>query len=76
MYLNQAVQGIEYEVVELNSQGKLLSKLLDMGFVKGAKLKLLRSAPLKDPIEIKIQGSLISLRKDEADKIEVIECKK
>lgn len=76
MFLNEAKQNAEYGVTHVYADGKLLNKLLDMGFVKGAKVVVLRSAPLKDPIEIKIQGSLISLRKDEADKIEVEECKR
>ena len=43
-----------------------------MGFVKGSKVKVILNAPLKDPIEYEIIGYKISLRREEADKIEVI----
>lgn len=76
MFLNEIKSGQNCIVLNVYAEGKLLNKLLDMGFVKDAELSVLRSAPLKDPIEVKIQGSLISLRKDEADKIEVKEWKK
>ena len=45
---------------------ELVSKLLAMGVSKGAKLKLVRFAPLGDPIHIRISGLDFSLRKDEA----------
>ncbi|MDD5448379.1 MAG: FeoA family protein [Actinomycetota bacterium] len=41
-------------------------RLMDMGLVKGAKLEVVRVAPLGDPIEISIRGYNLTLRKDEA----------
>ncbi|MDR1818648.1 MAG: ferrous iron transport protein A [Methanobrevibacter sp.] len=54
-----------------NQYNQLKRHLLGMGFVKGAKIKLEKIAPLGDPIKIKIKGYSISLRKSEAKNIEV-----
>ncbi|MCK4654718.1 MAG: ferrous iron transport protein A [Candidatus Cloacimonetes bacterium] len=48
-------------------------KLLRMGLVKGAEFSVTRKAPLGDPIEIKIKGFNLTLRKAEADALEVEE---
>ena len=48
-------------------------KLLRMGLVKGAEFSITRKAPLGDPIEIKIKGFNLTLRKAEADALEVEE---
>ncbi|MGP1485387.1 MAG: FeoA family protein [Campylobacter sp.] len=64
-----------YKIKEIKAEGKLLQKLLDMGFISGEKVEMLRCAPLLDPIELKIQGCLISLRKSEAALVEVESCR-
>jgi len=46
-------------------------RLQEMGFVKGTIVKVLRKAPLGEPIEFEVRGYKISLRKNEADNIEV-----
>ena len=66
MNLGSAQAGILYKIKELKAEGKLLQKLLDMGFINGAVVEAVRLAPLLDPIEFKIQDCLISLRKSEA----------
>lgn len=75
MDLGAAKEGISYKIKELKAEGKLLQKLLDMGFINGAVVEMVRRAPLLDPIELKIHGCLISLRKSEAALIEVEPCK-
>ena len=50
-------------------------KLLAMGFIPGACFKVLRVAPLGDPVQIEIRGFLISLRKNEAACLELEESK-
>ena len=45
--------------------------MLDMGVTKGSKVKVKKVAPLGDPIEIRIRGYNLTLRKDEAGKIKV-----
>lgn len=46
-------------------------KLLSMGLTKGAEIKLLKVAPLGDPVEIEVRGFNLSLRKDEADILKI-----
>lgn len=75
MELSCAQAGNLYKIKELKAQDKLLQKLLDMGFISGAVIQMVRSAPLLDPIELKIQGCLISLRKSEAALVEVEPCR-
>lgn len=71
MTLDKIKDGKKCSVKKLSASGSLLYKLLDMGFVKGATLEVVRFAPLKDPIELKIHDYLISLRRSEAGLIEV-----
>ena len=75
MNLSSAQAGILYKIKELKAEGKLLQKLLDMGFINGAVVEAVRLAPLLDPIEFKIQDCLISRRKSEAALVEVEVCK-
>jgi Fe2+ transport system protein FeoA len=48
-----------------------LTRLREMGVVPGTRIQLVRRAPLGDPIEISLRGSLLSLRRSEAEQIEV-----
>lgn len=59
------------EVAKMGAKGDVRFRLLDMGLVKGVKLKVIRVAPLGDPIEILINNFNLSLRKEEAKNIEV-----
>ncbi|RLF98469.1 MAG: hypothetical protein DRN65_02090 [Thaumarchaeota archaeon] len=54
---------------------RLRRRILDMGLVKGTRIKVVRAAPLKDPIEFQTSGYDLSLRKDEAKNVivEVVE---
>lgn len=63
--------GERYKIAKLHTQGKLMQKLLDMGFVIGSEIEIIREAPLYDPMELKIHNYNISLRKSEANLIEV-----
>ncbi len=56
-------------VVRISGKGPLLRRLMDMGFVKGEIVKVVRKAPLGDPIEFEVKGYNISLRKEEADHV-------
>jgi Fe2+ transport system protein FeoA len=58
-------------VTALTARGKLRRRLQDMGVVKSATLELINSAPLGDPIEIKVRGFDLALRKNDAGKGEV-----
>jgi Fe2+ transport system protein FeoA len=58
-------------VVSLPTGNAALTRLREMGLVPGTRLTLVRRAPLGDPIEISLRGSLLSLRRSEADFIEI-----
>ncbi len=71
--LDSMRKGQKYKIAKLHTTGKLMHKLLDMGFVNGAEVEIVREAPLYDPMELKIHNYNISLRKSEASLIEVKE---
>lgn len=71
MYLNELGIGNICEVKKIDAEGEIAQKLLDMGFVPGTKLKVVRRAPLKDPLMIKIRGYMISIRQNEAKLIKI-----
>ena len=53
-------------------QGAFRKRISEMGFVKGQPVKVIKNAPLKDPVEYEIMGYKVSLRRSEADMIEVV----
>ena len=59
------------KVKKVLGEGNLKRKLLDMGIIPGVLLEVVKLAPLGDPIEIKIKGYNLSLRKDAASQISV-----
>ncbi|MCV6608874.1 MAG: ferrous iron transport protein A [Campylobacterales bacterium] len=74
MKLHQSLRDTNYKIKRIEtSDKKLYLKFLDMGFVEGAVVERIRSAPLKDPVELRIHGYLISVRVSEAKLIEVEE---
>lgn len=73
MSLCEIKSGESCRIKNIKAEGKLFYKLLDMGFIDGATIQVIRHAPLYDPIELKIHNYLISLRKSEAELIEVEE---
>ena len=66
--------GIAYRcrVVGLRASGALRKRLLAMGIVPGADVEALRAAPLGDPVEYRVKGYTLSLRRAEASLIEVV----
>lgn len=71
--LSQAEVGKRYQVVSVKAKGAVNQRMMDMGLVPGIRLWVLRYAPLGDPIEIRIRHFLMSLRKDEAKDVQVID---
>ena len=59
-------------IVKLHGRGSFQKRLAEMGFVYGKRVKVVLNAPLQDPIEYEIIGYKISLRREEADRIEVV----
>ena len=67
--LNTGERGV---IVKVNGHGGFRKRIKEMGFVKGNKVKVILNAPLRDPIEYEIIGYKISLRREQANQIEVI----
>ena len=67
--LNTGERGV---IVKVNGHGGFRKRIKEMGFVRGNKVKVILNAPLRDPIEYEIIGYKISLRREQAEKIEVI----
>lgn len=55
----------------MKTSGALRQRFMDMGITKGTEVKVIKIAPLGDPIEIEIRGYNLSVRKEDADKIEL-----
>lgn len=67
--LAKAVIGDTVEIFKMNARGEIRRRLMDMGIVKGTQMKILRVAPLGDPVELKIGNFNLSLRLSEAETI-------
>ncbi len=71
MTLNELEIGKTAKVVKLLGEGAVKRRIMDMGLTKGTEVTLTKIAPLGDPIEVTVRGYELSLRRDEAVKIEV-----
>ncbi len=58
-------------VKNVAGEGQLRKRMLDLGLTKGCRVKLIRMAPLGDPIEIELRGFRLTIRKNEAEIIEL-----
>ena len=63
--------GETVSVVKLHGEGALRRRIMDMGITKGTSIYVRKVAPLGDPVEITIRGYELSIRKGDADCIEV-----
>ena len=72
MKLSELRTGERGVIVKVHGHGSFRKRIIEMGFVRGKLVKVVLNAPLKDPIEYEIIGYKLSLRREEADKIEVI----
>ncbi|MBR2181939.1 MAG: ferrous iron transport protein A [Acidaminococcaceae bacterium] len=71
MTLNEVPVGGVCTVTKLNGEGKLRRRIMDMGITKGVEIKVVKIAPLGDPMELNVRGYELSIRKSEAESIEV-----
>ena len=69
--LDKLKAGQEGRVIKISGKDDLHKRILGMSVAKGTKVKVERTAPLGDPIEIKVKGYSLSLRREEAKNIEV-----
>lgn len=71
MTLDELKPGEKGWIKEVNAGAHLGQRLLDMGFIPGLEFEVLRNAPLVDPVELKLDGLPVSLRRQEAKYVEV-----
>lgn len=71
MTLKEAKIGSTVTVVKLHGEGAVKRRIMDMGITKGVSVYVRKVAPLGDPVEVTVRGYELSLRKDDADMIEV-----
>lgn len=69
--LRNAAIGETVKVVKLYGEGAVKRRIMDMGITKGAEIYVRKVAPLGDPIEVTVRGYELSLRKADAEMIEV-----
>ncbi len=71
MTLKEAGIGETVKVVRLQGEGAVKRRIMDMGITKGAMVRIRKVAPLGDPIEVTVRNYELSLRKADAERIEV-----
>ncbi|MDF1575199.1 MAG: ferrous iron transport protein B [Bacteroidales bacterium] len=72
MTLNDLHTGESATIARIRGRGAFRKRLTEMGFIRGKNITVLKSAPLKDPVEYRILDSNVSLRRSEASLVEVI----
>ena len=69
--LREAKIGDTVKVVKLHGEGAVKRRIMDMGITKGGEIFIRKVAPLGDPVEVNVRGYELSLRKADAEMIEV-----
>jgi ferrous iron transport protein A len=73
MTLTRLPIGAKATVISVNENNPATRRLMEMGVVPGVSIKMIKAAPFGDPLEIRLRGYSLALRKSEADAIEVSE---
>ena len=60
------------KVVKINGEGAFRRRIMDMGITKNSEIYVRKVAPLGDPVEITVRGYELSLRRDDAESVEVV----
>lgn len=63
--------GDEARVTAVNGEGRVTNRLLEMGVVPGATVSIVKAAPFGDPIQVRVLGYSLAMRRSEAEMIEV-----
>ena len=71
MTLREVKTGETVKVKKLNGEGPVKRRIMDMGITKGVELYIRKVAPLGDPVEITVRGYELSVRKNDAQCVEV-----
>ena len=69
--LKDVKPGQTVTIVKLHGEGAVKRRIMDMGITKGVEIFVRKTAPLGDPVEVKVRGYELSLRKADAEMIEV-----
>ena len=69
--LREVAIGETAKVVRLHGEGAVKRRIMDMGITKGVEVYVRKVAPLGDPLELTVRGYELSLRKDDAEMVEV-----
>ena len=69
--LKDAKIGSTVKVVKLHGEGAIKRRIMDMGITKGVSIYIRKVAPLGDPMELTVRGYELSLRKADADMVEI-----
>ena len=72
MTLNELHTGDSATIARIRGRGAFRKRLTEMGFIRGKNITVIKSAPLKDPVEYRILDSNVSLRRSEASLVEVV----
>lgn len=70
--LREAKIGDTVRVIKLHGEGAVKRRIMDMGITKGVEVHLRKVAPLGDPLEVTVRGYELSIRKADAQMIEVL----
>jgi ferrous iron transport protein A len=71
MNLSNVPVGVQARVTSVKGEGFITRRLMEMGVVPGVSVRLVKSAPFGDPIEVRLLGYSLAIRKNEAEAIEV-----
>ena len=70
--LREVPVGHTVKVIKLHGEGAVKRRIMDMGITKGVEIYVRKVAPLGDPIEINLRGYELSLRKADAEMVEIL----
>ena len=71
MKLSELKTGEKATIINVKGHGGFRKRILEMGFIKGQEVEVLLNAPLQDPVKYKVMGYEVSLRRQEAEMIDV-----
>ncbi len=71
MNLTSLPIGATAKVLNVNGDSPITKRLMEMGIVPGVFIRMIKSAPFGDPLEIRVRGYHLAMRKNEADTIEI-----
>ena len=69
--LSELVPGDRGKVVKVAGDADAARRLMEMGLMRGTTVEVIRTAPMGDPLEVKVRGFMLTLRRAEAEHIEV-----